>query len=337
MNPGHTCPPISNWVGHGLANNLWVIICGTLALMKQLPPASRLCSSQCLKATSGQSAGLSVHSCLTTGSTFEQGSFKIFKNGMTWVSFPHKNSKLVFFSQITRGGYLEYLIHLTDDLFSQKNRVDQNINPHQTGPNIFSEFFPFTSWTFSSQHSFLVRMYSKSTRIPLHSWTIDPVSNDRWDKIEKLCLSYCPLNRLASSLSSSSLLSASPVVVSTASVDVVDAGVVVGIIAAHSLMSKHVQVTGGVMILVPSSLVMASVVSMSSILWRVRPQNVFWSWFAAVKPENRNVRYWIRIFGKSLRRFSLFAHLYDRPRKKKSMDFLASVRFANWVLLKTFQ
>lgn len=55
-------------------------------------------------------------------------------------------------------------------------------------------------------------------------------------------------------------------VVSTASVDVVDAGVVVGIIAAHSFMSKHVQVTGGVMILVPSSLVMVSLVSTSSIL-----------------------------------------------------------------------
>ena len=162
------------------------------------------------------------------------------------------------------------------------------------------EFFPLTSWTFSSQHSFLVRIYSKSTRIPLQSWTTVPVSNDRWDKIEKLCLSYWPLNRFASSFNSSSLLSASPVVVSTASVDVVDAGVVVGIIAAHSSMSKHVQATGGVMILVPSSLVMVSLVSTSSILWRVRPQYVNWSWSGALKPENRNVRYWISIFGKSL-------------------------------------
>ena len=165
------------------------------------------------------------------------------------------------------------------------------------------EFFPFISWTFSSQHSFLVRIYSKSTRMPLQSWTIEPVSNDCWDKIEKLCLSYWPRNRFASSFNSSSLLSASPVVVSTETVDDVGAGVVVGIIFAHSSMSKHVQVTGGVMILVPSSLVIASVVSTSSILWRVRPQNVFCSWSGSVKPENRNVRYWISMLGKSLWRF----------------------------------
>ena len=57
-------------------------IFGSLALMKQLPPASRLFSSQCLNATSGQSAGLSSQSCFTTGSTFEQGSFKIFRKGI---------------------------------------------------------------------------------------------------------------------------------------------------------------------------------------------------------------------------------------------------------------
>ena len=40
--------------------------------------------------------------------------------------------------------------------------------------------------------------------------------------------------------------------------------------------------------------------TLSSILWRVRPHKVFWSWFGSVRPENRNVRYSISIFGKSL-------------------------------------
>ena len=159
------------------------------------------------------------------------------------------------------------------------------------------DFFPLISWTFSLQHSFRVRMYSKSTLIPLQSCIIVPVSSDRWERIEKLFLANWPLNRFASSLSSSSRLSASPVVVGTGSVVVVDAGVVVGIIARHSSRSKHAHSTGLVMIFEPSSFIIASSVSMSSILWRVRPHKVFWSWLGSVKPEKRNVRYWSSIFG----------------------------------------
>ena len=59
-------------------------------------------------------------------------------------------------------------------------------------------------------------------------------------------------------------LSASPVVVGTGSVVVVDAGVVVGIIAVHSGRSKHEHSTGEVMILEPSSFVMTSSVPTSS-------------------------------------------------------------------------
>ena len=63
------------------------------------------------------------------------------------------------------------------------------------------------SWTFSLQHSFRVRIYSKSTLMPLQSCIIVPVSNDRCERIEKLFLSNWPLNRFASSFSSSSRLS----------------------------------------------------------------------------------------------------------------------------------
>ena len=171
----------------------------------------------------------------------------------------------------------------------------------------YLEFSPLITWTFSLQHSFRVRIYSKSTLIPLQSCIIVPVSSDRCERIEKLFLSNWPLNRFASPFNSSSRLSASPVVVGTGSVVVVDAGVVVGIIAAHSGRSKHAHSTGLVMILDPSSFIIASSVSTSSILWRVRPHNVFWSWFGSVKPENRNVRYSISIFGKSL---GWFYHLW---------------------------
>ena len=82
-----------------------------------------------------------------------------------------------------------------------------NFQNSQNSSLSYLEFFPLISWTFSLQHSFRVRIYSKSTLIPLQSCIIVPVSNDRWERIEKLFLANWPLNRFASSFSSSSRLS----------------------------------------------------------------------------------------------------------------------------------
>ena len=68
-------------------------------------------------------------------------------------------------------------------------------------------------------------------------------------------------------------------------------------------MSKHVHFTGWEIILEPFSFMIVASLSTSCSLWRVRPQNVFWSWVDSNVPEKRNERYWISIFGKSLSKF----------------------------------